>query len=114
MGSERIDLADLLRKFCHRRMMFTGSDRFDYSAAFLNGFFQSDLEAGKEFAEFLEWCSRKMQVSGNRGWMAMIRDQYDSDEEAFEALPQLFEEFRLSKRLKGNVERESEGNPTSE
>ena len=104
-------LAELIPFICSRPRMFARSGTFDEIAAFLEGYdFAMSEFAPKEvkeagLIEFGRWLNRTHEdadgvwqingeeVAANLGWSSKFRRLCPADDEAFEALPRLYQQF---------------------
>lgn len=92
------NLIDMVTQISARPAMFVGNCDFDRVAAFIDGF----MMARKQFGVLGEWeimrafslfLALKFNRPRNWDWSGIMKDNYGNDNQLWEMLPLLFQEF---------------------
>lgn len=83
-------------------MMYVGERSFNKVAIFINGFSYASSANTEELAAFTSWIGIKLKLPKNWLWFAILKKRYSNDEDIFQELPQLFEEFRDNRKNKSD------------
>ena len=87
------DLPTLIKHLFPRPVMYAGSRNLEAIATYIEGFAFATAGGHKEMREFNRWLAKKLKFSANIPWWVGLNQSFESDDDALEALPGLFQEF---------------------
>ena len=94
-----LSFQEVVHAVCKRPRMYVGRYSFELATAFLNGYhfalttMQPDSHSVEEMWEFSQWIGKRFGTATNIDWSHTLRQMYLEDEQAFQQLIQLYDEF---------------------